>query len=327
MATNPWIGRRQSIGIGREATRGVGVDPTYWLNALSFGFADVPTHALSEASFGGIWGGDQSPVTLLHAEGEFDVELGDQSFGLVLYALFGTLSTDADTPVADAYTHNYTLANTNQHTSLAISTIDPIGQFIYELAMIDTFELIVEPDAIVHYTVNFMSKGSQDSGGQVSSFGGEQKFVGRHLTLSYAATTGALPGTSVDAKSLTLRIEKNTEINNVLSTVQPEDVLNKRFNITGEFTLNYEDRTFLDFVKNGTTRALRIDLTHTNFITGSTAFQFTIDLSKVSFDVFDPDFSLDEIVTQTITFNALYDAGTNDNVVNAVTLINGVTSY
>ena len=76
-----WIGRRMGIGIGVETTRGVGTAPAYWLNATSFSFRDVPDRALSTAGFGGIWGGDQSPMTLEHAAGDIDFELDDQSFG------------------------------------------------------------------------------------------------------------------------------------------------------------------------------------------------------------------------------------------------------
>ena len=47
-----WIGRRMSVGIGLESTRGVGVAPTYWLNTLSFSFNDVVDRALSEAATG-----------------------------------------------------------------------------------------------------------------------------------------------------------------------------------------------------------------------------------------------------------------------------------
>ena len=92
--------------------------------------------------------------------------------------------------------------------------------------------------------------------------------------------------------------------------------------------LNYEDRTFLNFVKDGTNRAIRIDLTHDDLAGSSTAFyQFKIDLSKCSIEGFDPDFSFDDVVTQQFTFNALYDAGLNDDVVNDCILVNQVASY
>lgn len=322
-----WIGRRMAVGVGNESTRGVGVAPTYWLNAKSFSFTDVPDRALSEAGFGGIWGGDQSPKTLERAEGEIEFEVDDQSLGSILKAVFGTISSSVtDT---SAYTHTYTLQNDNQHDSLTIHTIDPIGQLQFELAMVDSFELTVEPNSIVSATVNFISKGSNDSSGQSASYGATKKWIGRNLQFKVASDTSGLTAASkINLKSLNLRIEKNAEVNATLSTVQPEDIVNKRFNITGEITLNYEDRTWLDYVKNGTYRAMRFDLTHDDLAGASTAYyQFRLDLSKCSIEQFDPDFAFDDVVTQQFTFNALFDAGGNDNVVNSCYLINQVASY
>ena len=195
--------------------------------------------------------------------------------------------------------------------------------------MIDTFELRVEPNAIVSARVGFMAKGSNDTSGHTASYGATKKWIGRNLQFKLAATTSGLAAASkTNLKSLVLRIEKNAEVNATLSTVQPEDIVNKRFNITGEFVLNYEDRTFLNFVKNATNRAIRIDLVHDDVAGDTTSvYEFLIDLSKCSIESFDPDFSMDDIVTQQFTFNALYDAGLNDNIVNDVFLVNKVASY
>lgn len=323
-----WIGRRQSIGIAKESVRGVGVAPSYWLNVLNFSFRDVPAKALSEASFGRITGGDQSPVTMIHGEGDMEVELGDQSFGLILYALLGTVSTTgpADT---SAYTHEFSLANTNQHQSLSITTIDPIGDLIYELAMINSLSISIVPDSIISYTVSFLSKGSASSEENTASYTSENKFVGRDLTFKLADTTGGLGAASeVKVKSLTLNIEKNAELSATLSTLHPEDIVNKLFTINGEIVLDYEDRTYFDYITSDDYKSVRINLTGRTVITGSASTypSWTLDLSKVSFDSFDPDFSLNEIVTQTLMFNALYSTE-NSDVINACTLVNGVSSY
>ena len=325
-----WIGRRMSVGIGLESTRGVGVAPSYWLNTLSFSFNDVVDRALSEAAFGGIWGGDQAPVTLTHAEGDIETEVGDQSLGLLLTAVMGGAASTSGPTDTTAYTHVWTLTNTNQHKSLSIHTIDPIGQQLFEMAMIDTFELRFEPNEIVSANIGFMSKASADSSGQTASYGAEKKFLGRFLTFKVAAVTGDLAAASgVNLKSLTLRFEKNAEVQATLSTIQPEDIVNRRFNVTGEIVLNYEDRTWLNYVKNGDYKAVRFDVVHEDLITGAatTYYQLTIDLSKVAFESWDPDLANDEVATQTLSFTALYDAGANDNVVNDCTLVNGVVSY
>ncbi len=324
-----WIGRTEAIGIGLESSRGVGVAPTYWLNPLSFSFADKPTRALSEASFGGIWGGDQAPMTLSHAEGSMEVELGDKHFGVILTALFGTKATTGPTDTT-AYSHAFSLENTNQHDTLSIHTKDAIGSLQYVMAMINSFEMKIEPNKIITYTVDLLAKSSRDASSYTPSYGAEKKFVGRNLSFKLAATTASLAAaTKIKLKSLTLKVDKNAEVQATLATVQPADIVNKRFSISGEFVLDYEDRTYLNYVNAGSYKAIRIDLTHDDTITGaaSTKYQFTLDLSKCSIVAFEPDFGLDNIVTKKRTFNALYDAGGNNNVVNACTLVNGVTSY
>jgi len=326
-----WIGRRQSIGIGRETSRGVKVAAAFWLNVLSFSFSDVPERALSEASFGNIYGGDQAPLTMIHGEGEMEVELGADSFGLILYALLGQAPSTAGPADSVAYTHTYTVAETsNQHTSLTLHTTDPIGDLAYRLAMINSLTLNIVPNAIIGYTVNFLSKGSMDHDGAAASYSSEGKFVGRNLDFKIASLTSGLNAASVTKlKSLSLTIEKNAEISATLSTLHPEDVVNKKFAISGEIVLDYENRTLFGFITDGSYKAIRIDLTGSSLLTGaaSTFPQFTLDLSKVDFENFDPDFSNDEIVTQTLTFNALYDAGLNDNVIDSCTLVNLTASY
>ncbi len=325
-----WIGRRESIGVGRETTRGVGVAPTYWLNCLSFNFADKPTRAKSEASFAGIWGGDQAPMTLSHAEGDMEVELGDRSWGLMLYAIMGACATSgpADTT---AYTHTFTpLANTNAHTALTIHTVDPIGAYMFELAMVNSLELSVTPDKLISYTVNFLAKPSQDAHDYTASYGTEQKFTGRHLVVKLAANTGSLAAaTAASIKEFTLTFDKNAEVQATLGTIQPEDIVNKRFTVSGKVTLNYEDRTWLNYVKNASYMSMRVQIVGTTLVTGAAATYptWTLDLSKCMFEAWEPDFALDDVVTQTINFEALYDAGTNNNVVNTCTMVNPVVSY
>lgn len=325
-----WIGRRQSLGIGIEATRGTPVPVSYWVNVMSFTFADKPQRALSEASYGGIWGGDQAPMVLTNAEGEFQIEIGDASFGALLKALFGTVVTTGPTETT-VYTHEFSLLNSNQHPSLTLRTIDPIGNQMFKMAMINKFTLNIEKDKIISATVSFISMGSSSSAGEVASYVVEKKFVGRELTFKVASVVGDLAAASkVPLKSLTLNIEKNAEAQATLGTVQPEDIINKRFNITGDIELNYEDNTWKDYITASGYKAIRIALTHDDVITGSsgsTKYSWTLDLSKCTIEGWEPNFAMDDVVTQKLSFTALYDAGVLNNVVNACTLINATASY
>lgn len=324
-----WIGRRMGVGIGVEATRGVGVAPAYWMNCLSFSFKDMPERALSQAGFGGIWGGDQSPIVLTHAEGQIEAEMDSSSIGAILKATFGGYSVS--TVDTSAKKHTYTIQNDNIHPALSISTIDPIGQLIFELGMVDTLVLKIVPNEIVSCNVTFKSKGSQDTAANSTTYTTTRKWLGRHLQfkVSTTGTSGLAAASKINnLKSLTLTIKKNTEVNQVLSTVGAEDIVNKRFDVSADVVLNYEDRTWLNYVKNGTYIAARIDLVHDDLAGAATQkYELLFDLSKCSVESFDPAFAMDDVVTQKYTLNALYDAGGNNNVFNNVFLANAIASY
>ena len=314
-----FIGRRLSVGVGKEAIRGVGVAPTKWLNCLSFSHSDKVSKAKVDGTFGNITGGNLSLVTNKWAEGEMELEMGDSSFALMLLATLGAVSSDV---FSGANKHTFTLQDDNQHDSLSIHTNDPIGDMIFELSMIESLAVTITPDELVKYTVTFKSKNS--AGNTISSsYVAENKFLGRYLTIKLAAATGDLDAASgISVKGLTIVFTKNLELDNVLGTVQPEDILNKLFTISGDIDLNYEDRTWRDYMLNGDYRALRLDLVNSDVTIGTTNPSFRIDLSKVEFDSWEPEYSIDEISQQKISFTALFDLGSNDNVINDCYVIN-----
>jgi len=320
-----FIGRRASIGIGKESSRGVGVAPTYWLNALSFSHLDKVNKVRNAGINGGIWQGDVALNTRQWAEGDMEVELGDKSFGLIMLAVLGTVSSAVNETTA--YKHTFSLQNDNQHDSLSIYAKDPDRDLLFELSMIESLSIKIVPDELVKYTVSFKSK-SSTSTSSTSGYVAESKFLGRYLTFKIAAATGNLTAASeTKLKSLTLTFTKNLEMYNALGTIQPNDILNKMFSITGDLELLYEDDTAKNLMINGTYQAVRIDLVNTDVTIGASSNpSFRIDLSKVDFESWDANYNLDDIVSQTIKFNALYDF-TNGNVINDCYVINTVVSY
>jgi hypothetical protein len=319
-----FIGRRLSIGIGKESSRGTGVAASYWLHATSFSFYDKVIKAREEGFTGGIWMGDQAFVAQKWSEGDMEFEVTDKAFGLILLAIFG-----ASTPASfsGAYKHTYTLSNSNQHNSLSLHTSDPIGDLIFELSMLDKLVIKFLPNEIVKATATFKSKSGQTSASTVT-YVAENKFLGRHLALKIAATTGDLAAASkIAVKGLTLTFSKNTEIYNVIGTVQPNDIVNKNFQITGEIELSYDDYTYKNYMLDGSYKAIRIDCVNADKTIGTTNPAFRFDLSKCDFDAWAPNYPLNDLVTQKINFTALYDLGGNGNVINDAYVVNEVASY
>lgn len=314
------------MGIGKEGTRGVGVPATFWLPKSNFTFQDRKEDAISEAEYGGIWGyGANGYVVSRYGEGDIEAELSANSFGLILLATLGT--TTPAGPVDSAYTHTFTLQNDNAHDSLSIHVSDPNQDKHYELAMIDSLKIDVSLKDIVKFTATFLSKGSMTSS-STPAYVADYKFTHKYFTLKLASDTSGLnAATALSVLGFSITFEKNAELNQVLGTIQPEDIHNKRFNIKGEFTLKYTDETYKDLALAGTTRALRFDLTNTdNLIGAATCPQFRLDLSKVYLDGWEADRPLDDINVQKLTFVALYDLG-NSNVINSCYLVNSVASY
>jgi len=324
------IGRLFNIGISKETTRGSNIAaPTFYVPKRAFTHADKVTKARSTLSYNSIIGeGNQNPVALRWGEGSFETDLLSESFGLLLLSLLGTVSTAG--PTDSAYTHTFTLQEDNQHDSLSLWVDDPTaGDIVFTLAMINTLTIEIVPDDVVKVSVDFMSKASKGVSDLTASYSAEDKFLGRSLTFKIEDATGDLAaGNNVPIKSLTLRFIKNLVKDDVLGTVDPEDILNQQLQIEGEVELNLENRVYKDLMLSGSYKAIRIQLINDDEVVGvgATKPQFILDLSRVDFEAWEPDRPNDEISKQVITFKALWDI-TNGDVINNCQLINETASY
>jgi len=321
-----YIGRLVNVGIAKEATRGTAVAAAFWVPKSSVAFFDRSLKEISRLNYGTIGDGNTSNKLLEWAEGTIESDVLDKPFGLFLLAAFGTLNTSG--PSDSAYTHTFSLQNDNQHDSLTITLDDPDRTDQYAFAMLDSLEMEIIPDDVVKFVAAFKSRPGRAIAAASESYIANNKFLGRHASVKIAAATGNLAAASaINIKSLKLRIAKNTLMNNVLGTVHPDDILNGKFEITGEITLDLEDQTYRQYMLDGSYKAMRINLTNSDVLIGATSRpSFTLDLSRVAFDAWEPTRNNDELVMQKINFRALYDI-TNGNIVNSCTLVNGQSSY
>lgn len=321
-----YIGRLVNVGLAKEATRGTPVAAAHWLPKTAVGFFDRTSKFQSNLNYGKIGDANQAYKAMEWAEGSIETELNDRAFGLILLAAFGTLVTTG--PSDSAYTHTFTLQNDNQHDSLTITMADPDRTDQFALAMLDSLEINIVPDEPVMVTAVFKAKSGRQVAAASPSYVAFNKFLGRHVGVKIATLVGGLAAASnISVKSMKININKNTITNNVLGTVQPDDILNQKFEITGEMELDLEDQTYRQLMNDGSYRAMRIAMTNSDVLIGATSRPaFTIDLARVHFEAWEPTRANDEIVTQKINFRALYDI-TTDTIVNSCTLINNVTSY
>jgi hypothetical protein len=320
------------IWIGRDASRGVGLLPTYALPKSSYSLDLKVLTIPSNMGYGSIGDGNAAMVAQRWAQGTIEGDLLAKPFGIILTGIFGA-APSSGAPADSATTHTFTLLNSNNHASLSIVRSDEVDSQLFEFAMLNKFELSVVPDDVVKFNVEFVSKEPQDSvdpsvAPSNKAYIANNKWLGRHASVKIASLTSGLAAASVlSLKSFKLQFVKNVKPNFVLGTLGPEDIINQKFEITGEIELDYTNETYRNLIRNNTYQAMRFNLNNVDALIGVTSTpQFTIDLSRVYFEAWEPAFPLDDLVGQKFTFRALYDI-TNGNIVNSCTLVNAVTSY
>lgn len=323
-----YIGRLVNLGIAKETVRGTAVAPTYWLAKAVVSFFDRAIRYKSRLSYGSIGdGGAQAPKIMEWAEGSIEGDVMDTPFGLFLLAAFGTVTPAG--PTDSAYTHTFTLQNDNQHDSLSLTLADPDRTDRYSLQMLDSLEIKVVPDDVITFVAGFKGRTGRQQAAATATYAQYNKFLGRHASIKIAATAADLAAaTAISVKSLTLRIKKNLVFDNNLGTVWPDDILNTKLEIEGDLELYLNDQTYRQYMLDASYKALRINFTNNDAVigAGTTRPSFTLDLSRVAFEGWEAARPNDEVVSQKITFRALWDV-TNGNIINSCTLVNGVTAY
>lgn len=321
-----YIGRLVNLGLAKETVRGTAVAPAFWVPKTNVSFFDRTQKLDYKQSYGSIGHGSQAPKVMEWAEGAIEGDILDKPFGLILLAAFGTISSSGI--VDSAYTHTFSLQNDNQHDSLTIALADPDRTDYFSLAMLDSLEIKIVPDDVVSYTAVFRSRTGRSQVAATATYSTYNKFLGRHAVIKFATVVGGLAAASASrVKSLTIKIAKNTVFDGVLGTVWPDDIMNTKFDITGDLELDMEDQTYRNFMLDSSYRAMRIQLTNVDVLIGATSRpDFKLDLARVFFEEWEKTMDNDAIVTQKISFRALFDT-TTSTIVNSCTLINAQATY
>lgn len=315
-----FVGRRGTLGIAFEATRGTPVVPTMWVPFAKLSFHDSIESAAEDQGFGNIADQDSFYVTLVKGEGDVDAQLYDQAIPYFLGSLLGTKPV---TTGGNPYTQTFTVNQTNQPVSLTLYWTDPDRDYIFPLAVVDTIKMSVKPLGIVEYTLSFKSKTARNWTHQTPVFTTlGSKFLHQHLLFKLAANVGALTAASnISLKELNLSISRNTMFDEVMGTVEPEDILSQQLTVEGDLNLNLQDDVYRNYMLAGTYRAMEIGL-----VNGANS-QMDFRFPRVSFNTWEPDYTLNSIATQKIQFKANYDSANALDIISTATVINTKSTY
>ena len=319
-----YVGRRAELGVGIETTRGAYdavKTPDFWIPYTSISADSRAVVQVQEGSMGNIADSDDSHITKTHGEGSFEAQMYDKAVGAILCNVMGATPASAG---ATPTTHTYTLADeSNSHTSLCFFVQDPNGATAFPGAMIDSYEISVEPEGIVTHSISFRSgrgKDWQQQSADYTSLG--SKWLHQHCKVKIAAAIADLAAASLlDLRSLTFTIEKAPVDWDDMGTVSPQDILNRQMSVSGTMELAYSDRVWRNYFLANTARAMEIQLD------GGANSRLTIQMPKVEFQTWEPNKDLNEIATQTLEFKAHYDAANAAKIISSCVLINNQASY
>lgn len=328
------IGRLVNLGIAKEGTRGAGAAPTYWVPKTSFSVHSVTDTLTDNQSYNNIQDNVSVYVAKERAEGDLEMNMMANSLGLLLYNVFGSVSSSAASGESDVYDHTFTVDNTNTHQSLALTIDDPVQDYMYKLAMLESLSISISTGEFATISASFRAKSgvetTQTPDYETDATADRYVFHSRHVDVKIANSTSGLGAASAkEVKSLELNFEKNAIDDDSIHSGEPADIFNRNFSVNGTIEMKYDSTDFRDYVLDNTAKAMRIDFTNSEKPLGTTPTypELKFDMPKVQFDEWERTDDLDDIVDQSITFipmtNPREDAGYFSDVV----LTNNQASY
>lgn len=315
-----FVGRRGTLGIAKEATKGVPVVPAYWLPYVTMSFFDRTETVAEEQGMGNIADQDSIYVTMTMGEGDVESELYDQAIPYILMSLLGAAPV---TSGGNPYTHTFTLSNVNVVQTLSLYWTDPDRDYMFPQVVVESLKCTVAPAGKVEWTIHFKSKTARNWTHQTPNFTTlGSKFLHQHLVFKLASNlAGIAAATNISLKNLEYTIDRKTIFDQVMGTSEPEDILSQPISVEGSLELNLEDDTYRNYMLAGTYKSMEIKL-----LNGANS-SFDLQFPRVSFTQWEPDFALNEIAKQKINFKANYDSANAQAIITTATVINTKTSY
>lgn len=303
------------VGVGVEETRGTPAAPQIYVPARSpSGIQPALEKTIIKETRGTKIASNASEITQSRAEGDLEFNVRVESVGFILKSLLGSAESAAKGGESGVYEHTFgTLLNDPEHPSLTLSLSQPANQdYQYPLALASSIEMKVTPDDLINAVVNFIAKKEQEkSGAKFSPAFVSRDYYFRHqdVEIKIADTVDDLAAADpLSTKEFSLSIANGARVDQNISEFNPGNVLGLVLEPKGSFVGNLADKSLHDIFVAGTYKAMQITLERSDVTIGSASHPtIVITLPKVSFEKWDADRPIDDIVTEKIEFTAHYD--------------------
>jgi hypothetical protein len=318
-----------NLGFGSESTRGTLVSITDWIRGRTPSGINVEVikTPIKETKASGI-ATQGSEVVQRRASGDLEFNVRVRTIGYVLKSLLGKVTSAVKETTA--YNHTFAIKPNDPQFPTLSAGLSQKGQqdYGYNGAVISSLEIRTPTDDVVNATINMIARDETEQSDYTPAYATDDYlFRPQDVTIKIASTKSGLDAASaLSLKEFALTIANNAQPNQVISAVTPNDILAGLIEISGSFAIDYEGDTYHDYVKDGTTKALRIEMERTDKTIGASSTpKLRFDFANVTFESNAPDRPLDDIARDVLSFTAHYDDTEGEAV--EVVLTNEKTSY
>lgn len=325
------LGENINIGVGSEVSRGTPVAPTIWIPGRTpTGISVVVDKTLLKETRGSRSSSQGSIITQARAEGDLEFNVRSKSFGYFLYSLFGAADSAAVGGQAGVFDHEFTVLPHNpQHPTISLALSQPdLQDYEYALGLVTSLEIRTPVNDLVNATINLIAKSEAEHAAYTVSWpSADDYFRNYEVTIKIADTVADLAtADAIGVKEFSLSVNNNGRPNINIGDYNPSDNLALIFDIGGNLVLDTQDTDYHDKYTAGDYFAMEVKMVRSDITIGAStnpSVAFTLD--KVSFENYDADRPMDDIVKEKMAFIAHWDE-TNESAIKAV-IRNTISGY
>ena len=321
-----FIGRRVSVGVGSEVTRGTAVAPAYWYRHLSLDFTRRTQMIQNESAMGRVEKINDSAVVSQWAEGQLEGKVTDIGVGYLLANVFGQVSSAAKSGDSSVYQHTFTVGQSQTPPTLTIARKDPNSDRRHALGTISQLELSVEAGDWLKVNADLLAKSGETASNTVA-FIEEEEFTSKHVTVKFANNQAGIGAAqAVKAKSFKITINRSASTYNAFNrSLDITDIHTGAYEITGEMVLIYDNTDWENKYVAGTAQYMDVLIEGDKTIGTASKAGINITAPKVKVSEWSMSNDLDAVIEQTLSFSIEFDT-TSSEAIKAV-LTNTKATY
>jgi len=321
-----FIGKLAGVGIGKEVTAGTAVTPTFWLPVAEKNANISAEYLNDESDYGIINKSVSGEVIYSKGEPNFKGMIFDKSFGLLMLAALGIVTTTADSPEAGVNTHVFTVDNDVDHPALTIAFKDKNQDYCIPYSKMANLAINYIAKQFIGYEASFVGQKKETDSNTVA-YTSENHFNSSMFSLKLAANVAGLGAASeIDVVDFKLNITKDITEHEALGHDEPAEIFNGGMEIGVEFEMLADNTTYQALFENGTAQAMEINLVNTGVTIGASSNpSLKIVLDKVNLEEMDYPYENEGLTRYKFTGKAHYDTANASAITG--TLVNTQTSY